>query len=179
MKIYDLSLTFEPKEKVEALGVEIIYRSHAEGGKEMMPIFACQEEDLPGGGGWTVRKADPLHARRHARGCALALCSVSGGKKSPLHRLDASGVVLRRWRGPGHAAQTPGAAITTADLKAALKKIKYTLKAGDIVCLQTRRRQTTGASASISMPVPAWCANPPSGLSGKAWGHRHRRLGTG
>lgn len=137
MKIFDLSLTFEPKEKVQALGVDIKYRSHEEGGKEMLPIFACEKEDLPGGGGWTVESLTlSTHDGTHVD-APWHYAPVSEGKKArsidemPIEWFYSDGVVLDM----RHKLQ--GAAVTTADLKVALKKIKNTLKPGNIVCLQT------------------------------------------
>ena len=137
MKIYDLSLIFEPKENVQALGVDIQYRSHAEGGKEMLPIFACEAEDLPGGGGWTVERLTlSTHDGTHVD-APWHYAPISQGRKArsidemPIEWFYGDGVVLDMRHKPR------GSAVTVADLKAALKKIRYPLKPGDIVCLQT------------------------------------------
>jgi kynurenine formamidase len=137
MKIYDLSVTLEPRERVEAFGVEIEYRSHAAGGKEMLPLFSCTEEDLPGGMGWTVERLTlSTHDGTHID-APWHYGPTSGGKKArtidelPLDWFYGDGVVLDM----RHKKQ--GTGITVADLKKALKKIDYTLKPGDIVCLQT------------------------------------------
>jgi kynurenine formamidase len=137
MKIFDLSVTFEPKEKTQALGVDIKYSGHEEGVMGMLPFFDCKREDLPGGRGWagetlTLSTHDGTHVD-----APWHYAPVSEGKKArtidemPIEWFFGNGVVLDMQHKP------KGAAITTTDLKAALKKIKHTLKPGDIVCLQT------------------------------------------
>ncbi len=137
MKIFDLSVTIEPKEKVQAFGVDIEYRSHGTGGREMLPIFSCTESDLPGGMGWTVeRLVIATHDGTHVD-APWHYAPTSGGKKArtidecPIEWFYGDGVVLDMLHKP------KGSAITVDDLKKSLKKIKYHLKPGDIVCLQT------------------------------------------
>jgi len=137
VKIFDLSYTFEPKEKVQALGVDIKYRTHEQGAQDMLPAFDCKLEDLPGRGGWSVETLTlTTHDGTHVD-APWHYAPVSEGKKAhsidemPIEWFYGNGVVLDMRHKP------QGAAVTTADLKAALKKINYTLKPGDIVCLQT------------------------------------------
>jgi len=137
MKIFDLSVTFEPKEKAQALGVDIKYSGHEEGVTAMQPFFGCVKEDLPGGLGWagetlTLSTHDGTHVD-----APWHYAPVSEGKKArtidemPIEWFYGNGVVIDMQHKPR------GTAVTTVDLKAALKKIKHTLKPGDIVCLQT------------------------------------------
>ena len=146
MKIYDLSLTFEPKEKAQALGVDIKYSGHEEGVTAMQPFFGCAKEDLPGGLGWagetlTLSTHDGTHVD-----APWHYAPVSEGKKArtidemPIERFYGNGVVIDMQHKPR------GAAVTSADLKAALKKIKYTLKPGDIVLPADGRGQVLGHS---------------------------------
>ena len=137
MKIYDLSVTLEPREKVQAFGVEIEYRSHAAGGKEMLPIFSCLENDLPDGMGWTTERLRlSTHDGTHID-APWHYAPISHGKKArtidecPIEWFYGDGVVLDMRHKP------QGSGITVDDLKASLKKIQYKLKPGDIVCLQT------------------------------------------
>ncbi len=137
MKIYDLSLAMEPREKVEAFGVAIEYRSHADGGKDMLTSFGCAPEDLPGGLGWTVERLTlSTHDGTHVD-APWHYGPVSGGKKArtidemPIDWFFGDGVVLDM----RHKKQ--GSGVMVDDLKAALKKIKYILKPGDIVCIHT------------------------------------------
>jgi kynurenine formamidase len=137
MKIYDLSVTIEPKERVQGFGVDIEYRSHAAGGKEMLPWFSCSEEDLPGGLGWTVeRLAIATHDGTHID-APWHYGPISEGKKArtidecPIEWFYSDGVVLDMRHKPR------GSGISIDDLEKALKTIDYQLKAGDIVCLQT------------------------------------------
>ena len=137
MKIYDLSVMLEPKENVEAFGVEIEYRDHKTGGKDMLAGFGCQEDDLPNGMGWSSERLTlATHDGTHID-APWHYGPTSGGTKArtidelPMEWFYADGVVLDM----RHKEQ--GSSITVADLQAALQKINYTLKPGDIVCLQT------------------------------------------
>jgi kynurenine formamidase len=137
MKIFDLSVALEPREKVQAFGVEIEYRSHAAGGKEMLPIFSCTEEDLPDGMGWTVERLTLItHDGTHID-APWHYGPTSGGKKArtidecPIEWFFGDGVVLDMRHKP------QGSGITVDDLKQTLNNIHYKLKPGDIVCLQT------------------------------------------
>jgi len=162
---------------VEAFGVEIEYRSHAAGGKEMLPLFSCKEEDLPGGMGWTVeRLALSTHDGTHVD-APWHYGPTSGGKRArtidelPLDWFYGDGVVLDM----RHKKQ--GAGITVADLKKALKKIDYTLKPGDIVCLQTGadklfgRREFFNAGCGLIRESTLWLVERGVHVIGTdAWG---------
>ena len=137
MRIYDLSVTLESREKVQAFGVEIEYRSHAAGGREMIPLFGCTKEDLPGGEGWTVERLTlSTHDGTHID-APWHYGPISQGKKArtidecPIEWFYGDGVVLDMCHKP------QGSGIAVDDLKVALQKIQYKLKPGDIVCLQT------------------------------------------
>jgi kynurenine formamidase len=137
MKIYDLSVTLEPSEKVSAFGVEIEYLSHDNGGRQMMPIFNCSENDLPAGKGWaTERLKLGTHDGTHID-APWHYAPMSQGMKArtidecPLEWFYGDGVVLDMRHKP------QGSSITVADIKIALNNIGYQLKPGDIVCLQT------------------------------------------
>lgn len=137
MRVYDLSVMLEPREKVEAFGVQIEYRSHEAGGKDMLSAFDCQPGDLQEGKGWTVERLTlSTHDGTHVD-APWHYFPTSEGKKArtidelPISWFYGDGVVLDMRHKP------QGSGITVADLKAALKKIGYKLKRGDIVCLQT------------------------------------------
>ena len=137
MKIYDLSVMMEPREKVQAYGIDIEYRPHEAGGRDMLPIFRCVEDDLPGGMGWaTERVRLGTHDGTHID-APWHYAPTSQGKKAktidecPIEWFYGNGVVLDMRSKP------QGSAITVQDLTDALNKIKYQLKPGDIVCLQT------------------------------------------
>jgi kynurenine formamidase len=137
MKIYDLSVTMEPREKVQAFGIEIEYHSHDAGGRDMLPIFRCTENDLPGGMGWaTERLRLGTHDGTHIDAPWHYGLTSQGIKaktidECPLDWFYGDGVVLDMRHKP------QGSGITVQDLRDALAKMNYLLKPGDIVCLQT------------------------------------------
>lgn len=145
MKIFDLSLTMEPN-RGQPMAVEIEYHSHEEGGKAMLPFFACNAEDLPRGMGWSVEKVTlSTHDGTHVD-APWHYFPESEGKKArsidelPVEWFFADGVVLDMRHKP------QGSGVTVDDCTAALKKIGYTLKKGDIVCIQTGADKLWGTS---------------------------------
>ncbi|MDD5288009.1 MAG: cyclase family protein [Dehalococcoidales bacterium] len=136
MKIYDLSLPLGPNAS-ERGAIEIVYHDHAQGAVTMRTSFQCDRDDLPAGLGWAVETATlPTHAGTHVD-APWHYTPVCEGKKArtidqmPLEWFYGDGVVLDMRHKP------QGSGITVDDLKKALKKIDYKLKACDIVFIQT------------------------------------------
>jgi len=134
VKIYDLSVTMEPN---PAQPVDVTHSAHKDGAPAMMSIFGCKESDLPGGLGWAVDNVTlGTHAGTHVD-APWHYAPTSEGKKAktideiPMEWFYGDGVVIDMRHKPR------GAAVTVDDFKAALEKIGYTLKAGDIVLVQT------------------------------------------
>ncbi len=136
MKIIDLGVPIEPGPG-QGQSVEITHNKHEQGVARMKAAFGCSDDDLPQGLGWTT---DTLTLSTHAGTHVDApwhYSPVSEGKKArtidemPLEWFYSDGVMLDMRHKPR------GSAITIGDLKEALRKIDYKLKAGDIVCIQT------------------------------------------
>ena len=134
IKIVDLSVPMEPN---PSQPVEVTHHPHAEGAPAMMRIFDCKESDLPRGLGWAT---DTLTLGTHSGTHVDApwhYTPTSEGRKArtidemPLEWFYGDGVVLDMRHKPR------GGAVTIDDFKAALEKLDYTLKPGDIVLVQT------------------------------------------
>jgi kynurenine formamidase len=145
MKIIDLGV---PMEAVPGQGqaIEVTHIPHEDGATGMRQSFGCSKDDLPQGLGWAV---DTLTLSTHAGTHVDApwhYSPVSEGKKArtidemPLEWFYGDGVVLDMQHKPR------GSAVTIDDLKAALKRISYTLKPGDIVLIQTGADKYWGTS---------------------------------
>jgi kynurenine formamidase len=143
MKIIDLSIPLELSNS-EPQRMEITHMGHKESVAGMANSFGCNVEDLPDGLGWAV---DTLTLSTHAGTHVDApwhYAPVSEGKKArtidemPLEWFFGDGVVLDMRHKP------KGSVVGVDDLIAALGKIKYTLKAGDIVLIQTGTDQYWG-----------------------------------
>jgi kynurenine formamidase len=133
-RIIDLSLPMEPN---PAQPVEVTHSRHEEGAPAMARVFGCRPEDLPEGRGWAV---DTLTLSTHAGTHVDApwhYTPVSEGRKArtidqmPLEWFYGDGVVLDMRH------KERGGAVSVDDFKAALEKIGYRLKPGDIVLVQT------------------------------------------
>lgn len=136
MRIIDLSIPLE-KSPSQPQTMEATQRGHELGAAEMSSAFGCREEDLPQGLGWAVDVVTlSSHAGTHVD-APWHYSPVSEGEKSrtidemPLERFFGDGVILDMRHKPR------GSLITVDDMKAALQKISYNLKPGDIVLIQT------------------------------------------
>ncbi len=145
MKVIDLSVPTESGPS-EPQRIEVTHSDHEEGVRGMTRIFECSPEDLPDGKGWAV---DTLTLSTHSGTHVDApwhYTPVSEGKRArtidemPLEWFYGDGVVLDMRHKPH------GSGITVEDLKAALGKINYTLKAGDIVMIETGADKSWGSA---------------------------------
>ena len=136
MRIIDLSVPLEDSPS-EPQNVAVTHIAHAKTAARMADLFGCDESDLPDGHGWAV---DTLTASTHAGTHVDApwhYTPVSEGKKArtieemPLEWFYGDGVVIDMRHKPR------GSAIEIADLEAALLKIEYHLRPGNIVLIQT------------------------------------------
>ena len=136
MKIIDLGVPIESSPG-QGQAVEVTHSKHEQGVTSMKAAFGCSENDLPQGLGWAV---DTLTLSTHAGTHVDApwhYTPVSERKKArtidemPLEWFYGDAVVLDMRHKPR------GSAISIDDLKQALEKIGYKLKAGDIVLIQT------------------------------------------
>lgn len=118
---------------------KIDYMNHEAGVNSMMDFFpGINKEDLPGGLGWAVEFIHlSTHSGTHLDAPYHYHPTMDKGKPSttideiPLEWCFSDGVLLDfRHKGDGER-------ITAADVKDALKKIKYEIKPLDIVLIQT------------------------------------------
>jgi kynurenine formamidase len=117
---------------------EIDFIGHDRGAEIMQEIFGCQKDDLPEGEGWAEDNVSiSTHLGTHVD-APWHYGSTCEGKPAktvdeiPLDELFCDGVVLDL-----SAKRGTGAAITIADLQAALQAIDYTIKPGDAVLIRT------------------------------------------
>lgn len=154
MKLVDLSRPLEqiPLEQFpEALKPlyriicpQIEYVDHSQGARIMCEIFGCTAEDLPSGEGWTEENlvlsthlGTHVDAPWHYGSCTGSAADGHSERaitvdEIPLEELYLDGVVLDL----SHLKGT-GAGISREDLKRALDKIGYQIKAGDAVMIRT------------------------------------------
>lgn len=143
MRFVDLSVVIrEPKpgelsdELKRSLACTIEYQDHeGVGAQQMMNIFNCKKEDLPNGLGWAAEILEiSTHAGTHLD-APYHYYPTTAGKPAmtveelPLDWFYGDGVVL------DFTHKKSGEAVTVEEVKEALEKIEYSLKAGDIVCL--------------------------------------------
>jgi kynurenine formamidase len=137
MRIYDLSLPMEPSPSGQSRAFKIEHHTHEQGSVAMQNSFGCKGDDLPQSLGWAT---DTLTLGTHDGTHVDApwhYAPVAGGNKSrtidqmPMEWFYGDGVVLDMRH------KVKGSAISVDDLKAALKKIGYKLKTGDIVFIHT------------------------------------------
>jgi len=137
LKIYDLSVPLEDCAS-EVLPVKIEYKSHDSITPFLDFIFGAKKEDMPDGTGWgdDAITLGTSHAGTHVD-APWHYGPMCEGKKArtideiPMEWFFHDGVVLDFRHLPD------GSGITTDEVKAALKKIKYKLKPWDIVLIQT------------------------------------------
>jgi kynurenine formamidase len=135
-KFYDLNVPLEESPS-EPLPLKITYINHEQSAAGMAQFLGCTVDDLPDGQGWGVENvAISTHNGTHVD-APWHYFPTSMGKPArtidelPLEWFFQDGVRL------DFRHIEKGGVITIDDLKAALKKIKYTLKPYDIVMLWT------------------------------------------
>jgi kynurenine formamidase len=135
-RIIDLSVPIENSPS-EPLPISVTHEPHEQSVPMMELLFDCKKEDLPEGLGWandTVTLG--AHSGTHVD-APWHYFPTSEGKKAktidqmPLEWFFHDGVVLDMRHKPR------GSGITIDDLKEALAKISYELKAWDIVMIHT------------------------------------------
>ncbi|MDD5190711.1 MAG: cyclase family protein [Dehalococcoidales bacterium] len=175
IRIIDLGVPIEPG--LANNTPEIQHVSHATGVPGMMASFGCQKEDLSSGLGWAVDMVKmSTHDGTHVD-APWHYAPTSEGKKArtidqmPLEWFYSDGVVIDMRHKPH------GSGITIEDMKAALKKINYTLKPNDIVCIQTGADKLWGtpnyfgAGCGMTRESTLWVLNQGIHVVGTdAWG---------
>jgi len=163
-RLIDLSVPLAHQAVSEPIKPSIHYVDHAgEGLAQMRQFFGVQPQDLvySAGQGWAIEE---IHAITHTGTHVDApyhYGATSEGRPArtidqvPLEWCFAPGVVID----VRHLAAR--ATIEIADLQAALEKIEYSLRPGDIVLLQT------GADKRID--TPEYFAQPGLGREGTLW----------
>jgi kynurenine formamidase len=135
IRIIDLSVPIEPG--LNGATPHVNHVPHEEGVPGMIASFGCKKEDLPDELGWAVDFVTmSTHDGTHVD-APWHFAPTSEGKRArtidqmPLEWFYSDGVVLDMRHKPH------GSGITVEDVIEALKKISYTLKPLDIVCIQT------------------------------------------
>ncbi len=135
-RLIDLSVPTESSPS-EPLPVEVKHQEHSASVEVMKMFFGCAQVDLPGGLGWANDAVNMIsHAGTHvdAPWHYAPLCE---GKKArtidqmPLEWFYSDGVVLDMRHKPR------GSGVSVNDLQEALDRIRYEIKAWDIVLIQT------------------------------------------
>jgi len=176
MKIIDLSVPIETGPS-EPQNVEVTHVKHEQGVAAMTNIFGCSKEDLPDGLGWAVDTVTlSTHAGTHVD-APWHYAPVSEGSRSrtidemPLEWFYGDGVVLDMRH------KERGSVITIDDLKAALSKIDYVLKPGNLVLIQTGTDKYWGnpeyfeSGCGMSRESTLWLINQGIRVMGTdAWG---------
>ena len=131
MKFFDLNVPLEDSPS-EPIPVTIEHQKHEDSAAQMASFFDATVDDLDGLG-WANEKVSLItHAGTHVD-APWHYYPTSEGKKArtidelPLEWFYGDGVLLDMRH------KERGGVISTADIKAALQKIAYTLKARDIV----------------------------------------------
>ena len=161
MKCFDLNVPLEDSPS-EPMPVKVMHQTHEESAEQMASFFDATVEDLPNKLGWAN---DMVHLITHAGTHVDApwhYYPTSGGKKArtidelPLEWFYGNGVVLDMRH------KEKGGLITTEDMQAALKKIKYTLQSRDIVLIHTGTDKLWGdaeyfnSGAGVSADATRW-----------------------
>ena len=161
MKLFDLSIPTEESPS-EPLPIAVAHQLHAASAAQMASFFAATVADLPKGLGWANDMVNMnAHAGTHvdAPWHYYPTCADQPARtidQMPLEWFYGDGVVLD-FR---HKAR--GGLISAAEVAAALEKIGYTLKPGDIVLIQTGADQFWGqreyfdAGAGMSAEATRW-----------------------
>jgi len=160
MKFFDLNVPLEDSPS-EPLPVTVEYQKHEDSAAQMASFFGATVDDLDGLG-WANEKVSLItHAGTHVD-APWHYYPTCNGKKArtidelPLEWFYGDGVVLDMRH------KERGGVISTADIKAALDKINYSLKERDIVLIQTDTDKMWGkadyfnAGAGVSAEATRW-----------------------
>jgi kynurenine formamidase len=148
-RIYDLSVPTEDSPS-EPLPLKVVHSHHDANIPVFDMLFGAKKDEIPDKTGWAV---DDLSLSTHAGTHVDApwhYSPQSEGKKArtidqiPLEWFFHDGVILDMRDKPR------GYGITIEDLKAALMKIKFTLKPWDIVLIQTGTDKLWGEASYFS-----------------------------
>ena len=151
-RLIDLSLPIEDGAAGEMQAPRIEYIDHAGSTATVAGIFGARAEDLPSGQGWAVENLTlGSHTGTHVD-APYHYGAMSEGR--PARRIDE--VPLEWCFGPGvvfdmrhkHA----GELITVADLEAALARIDYQIRPGDIALIQTGADRRWGSRDYFRQP---------------------------
>ncbi len=161
MKIFDLNVPTEESPS-EPIPLKVEHQDHKASAAFMASFFDAPVDDLPEGNGWGNDTVTLIsHAGTHVD-APWHYYPTCGGQRArtidelPLEWFYGDGVVLDMRHKPR------GGIITSEDLQAALAKIEYTLKAGDIVLIQTDTDKLWGqadyfnAGAGVSAEATRW-----------------------
>ncbi len=136
MRIFDISIP-TAETASEPTSPKVAHQTHQQTAPQLMAIFQCKAEDLPGGYGWGNDAVEmSAHAGTHVD-APWHYYPTSGGK--PAHTIDrlplewffADGFVL------DFRHKERGSLITVADCEQAVARISYRVKPGDIALIQT------------------------------------------
>lgn len=161
MKLYDLNVPLEDSPS-EPIPVKVDHQTHIESAEFMASFFDATVDDLPDGNGWandTVTAS--VHGGTHVDAPWHYYPTSGGGRartidELPLEWFFGDGVMLDFRHKPR------GGLISAEDVQEALQKIRYTLKAGDIVLIQTGADKLWGqadyfaAGAGMSAGATRW-----------------------
>ncbi len=154
VRLLDLSVALEHGAAGEMTPPEIEYVGHAASAQAVAQAFGCRPEDLvySNGQGWAVETVKASsHTGTHID-APYHYGAVSGGK--PARRIDE--VPLEWCFGPGVVIdmrhKAAGELITVEDLRAALERIDYTLRPGDIVLIHTGAAKRWGTARYFEQP---------------------------
>ena len=176
MKIFDLNVPTEMSPS-EPLGLQVQHQDHRASAAFMAGFFDATVDDLPEGLGWANDQVTMIsHAGTHVD-APWHYYPTSGGQRArtidelPLEWFYGDGVVLDlRYK-------ERGGLISVQDLQAALTQLQYTLKAGDIVMIQTGadkewgKAEYFGAGAGVSAEATRWLIEQGIRVMGiDAWG---------
>ena len=161
MKFYDLNVPLEDSPS-EPLPVSVTHQAHADSAALMASFFEASVDDLPNGLGWANDNVTlNAHAGTHVDAPWHYYPTAAGERartidELPLEWFYGDGVVLDfRYK-------EKGGLISAEEVQAALAKINYTLKAGDIVLIQTGADKFWGqaeyfaAGAGMSADATRW-----------------------
>jgi kynurenine formamidase len=136
VRIIDLSVPTESCPS-EPLPVQVSHEEHTQSVGLMQAFFGCSEADLPDGLGWANDSVSMIsHAGTHVDAPWHYAPATEGRRartidEMPLEWFYGDGVVLDMRHKPA------GSGVAVDDLQEALERIGYSIKAGDIVMIQT------------------------------------------
>ena len=161
MKFFDLNVPLEDSPS-EPMPVKVVHQSHKESAAMMASFFDASVDDLPNGLGWANDTVTLItHAGTHVD-APWHYYPTCGGQKAktieelPLEWFYGDGVVIDMQH------KEKGGLISTADIQAALEKIKYQLKPRDIVLIHTGTDKLWGSpdyfnsGAGVSAEATRW-----------------------